>query len=56
MAPFTRMTEMTPENVKDYVASFSAEVGSAVQCSAVQCSAVRCSAVQCSAVQSSAVG
>ena len=26
MAPFTKMTEMTPDNVVDYVASFAAEV------------------------------
>ena len=26
MAPFTKMTEMTPDNVVDYVTSFAAEV------------------------------
>ena len=26
MAPFTKMTEMTPNNVVDYVTSFAAEV------------------------------
>ena len=26
MAPFTKMTDMTPDNVVDYVANFAAEV------------------------------